>query len=52
MPSVSTKKYIVIMENIVNNPICPNDKYSNRITTVLAINDLGEKVYLLNHSKS
>lgn len=42
--SESTRKYKVLMGNNIDTPISSSSKYSNRITTVLSINALGEKI--------
>ena len=58
--SESSRKYKVLLTNYIQNSICPDSKYSNRITTVLSVNALSQKfdlfvyvpdskTYLLNY---
>lgn len=42
--SYSSRKYIVLKTNYIKKPICPDSKYSSRVSIVLCINSLSLKI--------
>ena len=42
--SESSRKYKVLITDFIKDPICPDTKYFNRVTTVLCVNALGQKI--------